>query len=165
MILGKVQARDNTEGLQIIIDGEEEPTTKKYHYIASYVPSAGDRILIEEIGDSYVVIGKVIDNYANAGIARTASTANTAGSADEATKATKDASNNTITFPQKQIAMLFFFVMQIDKKRKQIITAHITPSQNNSNILAKLFDSLEKNSPTIVQAATTIIGTSTSYFT
>ena len=42
MILGKVQARDNTSGLQIIIDGEDAPTTKKYHYLASYVPSAGD---------------------------------------------------------------------------------------------------------------------------
>lgn len=72
MLLGKVQTRDNSEGLQIIIDGEDEPTTKKYHYLASYVPAAGDRILIEEIGDSYVVLGKVISTYADAGKAQTA---------------------------------------------------------------------------------------------
>lgn len=75
MILGTVHARDDTEGLQIIIDGEEEATEKKYHYLASYVPAAGDRVLIEEIGDSYVVIGKVIDQYASSGQARHASSA------------------------------------------------------------------------------------------
>lgn len=105
MILGKVQARDNTSGLQIIIDGEDEPTTKKYHYLASYVPSAGDRVLIEEIGDSYVVLGKVIDNFSNSGKARTADSATNATNADNAdsattatsaTKATQDESGNNI---------------------------------------------------------------------
>ena len=105
MILGKVQARDNTYGLQLIIDGEDEPTTKKYHYLASYVPASGDRVLIEEIGDSYVVLGKVIDNYSNSGKARTAESATTANSATSATtatsamsatKATQDESGNNI---------------------------------------------------------------------
>lgn len=87
MILGTVHARDNTEGLQIIIDGEEDATEKKYHYLASYVPAAGDRVLIEEIGDSYVVIGKVIDQYSSSGQARYASSAGSAGSATRATTA------------------------------------------------------------------------------
>lgn len=102
MILGTVHARDNTEGLQIIIDGEEEATEKKYHYLASYVPAAGDRVLIEEIGDSYVVIGKVIDQYASSGQARHASSADSATSATNATnatnatRATQDESSNNI---------------------------------------------------------------------
>lgn len=94
MILGTVHARDNNEGLQIIIDGEDEATEKKYHYLASYVPAAGDRVLIEEIGDSYVVIGKVIEQYSQSGKARTASTADSATSATTATRAT-NATNAT----------------------------------------------------------------------
>ena len=106
MILGKVHARDNAEGLQLIIDGEEEATTKKYHYLASYVPAAGDRVAIEEVGDSYVVIGKIIDAYSQSGQARHASSADSATnannatnatSATSATKATQDGSGNTIT--------------------------------------------------------------------
>jgi hypothetical protein len=97
MLLGKVQARDNTEGLQIIIDGEDEPTTKKYHYLASYVPSAGDRILIEEIGDSYVVLGKVIDQYSSSGIVRKATNADNATNADKADKATSASSATNAT--------------------------------------------------------------------
>lgn len=97
MILGKVQARDNNAGLQIVIDGEDEPTTKKYHYLASYVPAAGDRVLIEEIGDSYVVIGKVIDTYSDSGIARRASTAASADSAKNANHATTASSATSAT--------------------------------------------------------------------
>ncbi len=97
MILGKVQARDNNAGLQIVIDGEDEPTTKKYHYLASYVPAAGDRVLIEEIGDSYVVIGKVIDTYSDSGIARRASTASSADSATNANHATTASSATSAT--------------------------------------------------------------------
>ena len=102
MILGTVHARDNNEGLQIIIDGEDEATEKKYHYLASYVPAAGDRVLIEEIGDSYVVIGKVIDQYSSSGQARHASSADSATNATNATnatsaaKATQDESGNNI---------------------------------------------------------------------
>ena len=88
MILGKISAVDNTNGIQLIIDGETEPTTKKYHYLASYSPTAGDRVLIEEINDSYVVIGKVIEEYSQSGKARTAETANTANTATSATSAT-----------------------------------------------------------------------------
>lgn len=88
MILGKISQVDNTNGIQLIIDGETEPTTKKYHYLASYSPTAGDRVLIEEINDSYVVIGKVIEQYSQSGKARTAETANTANTATSATSAT-----------------------------------------------------------------------------
>ena len=81
MILGTISAIDNDNGLQLIIDGEDEPTTKKYTYMASYVPTANDRVLIEEISGSYVIMGKVISDVASSGIARTAETATSATTA------------------------------------------------------------------------------------
>lgn len=82
MILGTVQAVDNTNGLSILLDSETEATTKDYKYLASYVPAVGDRVLIEEISGTYVIIGKVINEVANAGQAVHAT------SADRATTAT-----------------------------------------------------------------------------
>ena len=98
MILGKISYR-YSNGLELIIDGEDEPTNKVYRYLASYVPSNGDRVLIEEIGDSYVVLGKVIDQYSDSGKARTASTADTAYKATSASSATNatNATNATYT--------------------------------------------------------------------
>lgn len=87
MILGKISAVDDTDGLQLIIDGEDEPTTKKYTYMASYTPEANDRVLIEEIGGSYVIIGKIISDTASSGIARIAQNAEHAASATNATNA------------------------------------------------------------------------------
>lgn len=84
MILGTISAVDSTNGLQLIIDGEDEPTTKKYTYMASYVPTANDRVLIEEISGSYVIMGKVINDVASSGIAREATTAQTAATATTA---------------------------------------------------------------------------------
>ena len=88
MILGTISAVDNDNGLQLIIDGEDSPTTKKYTYMASYVPAANDRVLIEEISGSYVIMGKVISDKSSSGIARTAETANTATTASSADSAT-----------------------------------------------------------------------------
>lgn len=87
MILGTISAVDNDNGLQLIIDGEDTPTTKKYTYVASYVPTANDRVLIEEISGSYVIMGKVINDVASSGIARQADTATTATTATSATTA------------------------------------------------------------------------------
>lgn len=87
MILGTISAVDNDNGLQLIIDGEDEPTTKKYTYMASYVPEANDRVLIEEISGSYVIMGKVISEYSASGIARQADNATNAVNATNATNA------------------------------------------------------------------------------
>lgn len=65
MLLGTISAVDASNGLTLTLDGESSPTTKKYHYLASYEPAANDRVLVEEVGDSYVVLGKVIDATAN----------------------------------------------------------------------------------------------------
>ena len=88
MILGTIAQIDNVAGLKLIIDGEDEPTTKKYHYMASYVPQANDRVIIEEISGSYVVMGKVISDYDDSGKARVADTATNANHATSANTAT-----------------------------------------------------------------------------
>lgn len=82
MILGTVQAVDNTNGLSILLDSETEATTKDYKYLASYVPAVGDRVLIEQISGTYVIIGKVISAVTNAGQAAHATSATTATTAN-----------------------------------------------------------------------------------
>lgn len=61
MILGTVSEYIEGEGVQIIIDGEETSTIKTYKFLSSYKPEINDRVLIEEISGSYVVIGKIVD--------------------------------------------------------------------------------------------------------
>jgi hypothetical protein len=85
MILGTISAVDNDNGLQLIIDGEDEPTTKKYTYMASYVPAANDRVILEDIGGSYVIMGKVISDITESGIVRSAENATNAQTAAECT--------------------------------------------------------------------------------
>ena len=58
MILGKVVSVDSG-GICLLIDGESTPTTKKYKRLSSYSPAVNDRVLIAEIGGSFVVLGKV----------------------------------------------------------------------------------------------------------
>lgn len=87
MILGTISAVDEEVGLQLIIDGEDEATTKKYTYMASYVPAEGDRVLIEEVGGSYVIIGKIITETSNSGIANFATNAANAQNAQNAANA------------------------------------------------------------------------------
>lgn len=88
MILGTISAVDNDNGLQLIIDGEDTPTTKKYTYMASYCPTANDRVIIEEVGGSYVIMGKIISDYASSGVARIADNATNAVNATNADNAT-----------------------------------------------------------------------------
>ena len=94
MILGTISAVDNENGLQLTIDGEDSPTTKKYTYMASYVPAANDRVIIEEISGSYVIMGKVINDYDASGIVRQADSATNATNATNAVNAT-NATNAT----------------------------------------------------------------------
>lgn len=95
MILGTISAVDPDDGLKLIIDGEDSPTTKKYTYIASYVPEVNDRVLIEEISGSYVIMGKVISDFASSGMSRVAETAVSADSADYAYSAATAANATT----------------------------------------------------------------------
>lgn len=68
MILGTIGTYTAGSGVTLTIDGETTPTTKDYKFLSSYSPSAGDRVLIEEIGGSYVVLGKLINSSANDGV-------------------------------------------------------------------------------------------------
>ena len=97
MILGTISAIDDDNGLQLIIDGEDTPTTKKYTYIASYVPTVDDRVIIEEIGGSYVIMGKIISDVASSGVVRVAQNAVNADSADYAVNAATAANATNAT--------------------------------------------------------------------
>ena len=81
MILGKVTAVDNINGIRVMVDGEESATTKKYSYLASYVPAVNDRVLIEEVNGSYVILGKICSEVEQSGIVRKAATADSATNA------------------------------------------------------------------------------------
>lgn len=62
MILGTITSWTSGTGTKIRIDGEETATEKSYLWLAPYRPVVGDRVLIEEVGGQYVVLGKVTDN-------------------------------------------------------------------------------------------------------
>lgn len=79
MILGTINSYTAGAGVTVTIDGEDSPTTKEYMFLGSYTPSVGDRVLIEEISGTYVIIGKV---------AKSPSAVSYATSAGSATKAT-----------------------------------------------------------------------------
>lgn len=58
MIIGTVSTI--TAGkCSVVIDGETQPTNKKYKTLSSYTPATGDRVLIAEIAGSYVILGKI----------------------------------------------------------------------------------------------------------
>ena len=90
MILGTVAAVDANNGITVIVDGEEVASEKKYSYLASYVPAANDKVIIEEISGSYVILGKIctaFDESGHAQLADIATNAVNATSADFATRA------------------------------------------------------------------------------
>ena len=45
---------------QIVFDGETVASTKQYPYMASYTPTAGDRVLMLIVANSFVILGKII---------------------------------------------------------------------------------------------------------
>lgn len=69
MILGTIATVSDSEGVTIVIDGETEATNKKYLWLAPYYPTVGDRVLIEEISGSYVVLGAVVNTPTAIGLA------------------------------------------------------------------------------------------------
>ena len=62
MMLGTVTAFDVSTGVKVKIDGESSGSTKQYSVLSSYYPTVGDRVLVEEIGGEYVILGKVTTN-------------------------------------------------------------------------------------------------------
>ncbi len=59
MILGTITAYTSGTGVQVQVDGEDSGTTKNYQFLSSYTPTVGDRVILEEISGSYVIVGKV----------------------------------------------------------------------------------------------------------
>ena len=59
MMLGTISTYWNNSGVKVTIDGEETQTEKPYLWLAPYLPKVGDRVLIEEVGGQYVILGKV----------------------------------------------------------------------------------------------------------
>lgn len=47
-------------GVQIKIDGEDNAGSKLYKRLASYAPVVGDRVLIQRISGTILIIGKVV---------------------------------------------------------------------------------------------------------
>ena len=50
-------SQNNTAIIQF--DGEEEPSSKSFAFLDSYQANIGDRILLSNVGGTYVIIGKV----------------------------------------------------------------------------------------------------------
>lgn len=128
MILGTISAVDSDNGLQLIIDGEDTPTTKKYTYMASYVPTANDRVLIEEISGSYVIMGKVISEVSDSGIARQAASANTA---DTATTAETAEGLDSSQYGTSSGSLIYNFSQGYDSQIGYYIQS-ITLAENNT---------------------------------
>lgn len=101
MILGTIVEVTDGSGLSLLIDGEETPTEKDYMFLSSYSPAVDDRVLIEEISETYVVLGSLTDTKGEASVpyaerAGYAETAGSATSASSATKATNDANGRSL---------------------------------------------------------------------
>jgi hypothetical protein len=58
--LGTIPASYTTGKPTVQFDGESSPSVKCYPYIESYTPSAGDRVLLIRVGNSWVIQGKVV---------------------------------------------------------------------------------------------------------
>lgn len=82
-VLGRLYS-GNAQGVQLTIDGETEPTTKRYTFLGSYLPTAGDRVLIAEVGDEYIVIDKILTERAQGGRVYYAQVAGSTSSATNA---------------------------------------------------------------------------------
>ncbi|HBV97786.1 MAG TPA: hypothetical protein DEF36_12170 [Desulfotomaculum sp.] len=58
--LGKIPDDYVSGAATVIFDGEGVATTKTYPLIGGYVPAAGDRVVLQQCGHSWVIIGKVV---------------------------------------------------------------------------------------------------------
>ena len=48
-----------SEGVTLILPGENTATIKKYNYISNYTPTVGDRTAVLKYGGTMLVIGKL----------------------------------------------------------------------------------------------------------
>jgi len=50
----------SSSGVTLIFDGQTTETAKSYKRLASYSPSAGQRVLVAKLSGSYVVLGRIV---------------------------------------------------------------------------------------------------------
>ena len=48
------------QGVRLLIDGESAPTGKSYQRLSTYNPVVNDRVIVAQIGNTYVVLGKFV---------------------------------------------------------------------------------------------------------
>lgn len=47
-------------GISVQFDGETTPSTKLYKRLASYSPTVNDRVLLVNVGGTYIIVGKIV---------------------------------------------------------------------------------------------------------
>jgi hypothetical protein len=57
--IGTIDAAYASGLAKVTFDGESTMDAKPYAYLHSYYPVAGDRVLLEPVGTSYVIVGKI----------------------------------------------------------------------------------------------------------
>lgn len=58
--LGRVDPDYSGGRPSVIFSGETVKSGKRYPYLSSYKPQANDKILLVSVGNSYVIMGKII---------------------------------------------------------------------------------------------------------
>lgn len=58
--LGKIDPFYTSGRPKVLFDGETVPSSKRYPYIDSFIPSANKRVLMAKVSGSYVIIGGVV---------------------------------------------------------------------------------------------------------
>lgn len=59
-LLATVGSSSDGGGTTLRIDGESEAGTQRYRKISGQSLSAGNRVLVAQVGGSYVIIGKIV---------------------------------------------------------------------------------------------------------
>lgn len=58
--LGKIPSDYTTGRPSIIFEGETTASLKQYPYLGSYTPVANDWVLVVKVGNTYVILGKIM---------------------------------------------------------------------------------------------------------
>lgn len=58
--LGKIDNNYSSGRPKIMFDGEDVASLKGYNYISSYTPKAGDRVLLQKVAGTYIILGKIM---------------------------------------------------------------------------------------------------------
>lgn len=60
LLLATVGASIDGQGTTLRIDGDSATGSQRYRKISGQSLSAGDRVLVAQVGGSYVIIGKIV---------------------------------------------------------------------------------------------------------